>query len=218
MPAAREPIMSEQWMIRGTQFANCNCNWGCPCQFNSPTTHGHCEAIEAGHIEEGHYDGTRLDGLHYVMLVQWPGEIADGNGREQFIIDERADDAQRSGLEKILRGESTAPGSTHFYVFNSTMSEVLESIVAPIEMEIDVPGRTARIQIPGIGRSQAQPIIDPNSGQEFRASFGLPNGFQLTEAELGNGSTELRAGIELHLSNSHAHFARLHMNQDGVIR
>ena len=210
--------MPEQWMIRGTQFANCNCNWGCPCQLNSPTTHGHCEAIEAGTIEEGYYEGTRLDGLRYVMLVQWPGEIADGNGREQFIIDERADDAQRSGLEKILRGESTAPGSTHFYVFNSTMSEVLDSIFAPIEMEIDVPGRTARIQIPGIGESRAQPIIDPNSGEEFRASFGLPNGFQLTEAELGNGSTDLNAGIELHLANSHAHFAALHMNQDGVIR
>jgi hypothetical protein len=26
------------------------------------------------------------------------------------------------------------------------------------------------------------------------------------------------AAIELHLSSSHAHFAGLHMNQDGVIR
>ena len=41
--------MPDRWMLRGTQFANCN--WGCPCQFNSPTTHGHCEAIEAGHID-----------------------------------------------------------------------------------------------------------------------------------------------------------------------
>ena len=160
----------------------------------------------------------RLDGLGYVMLVQWPGEIADGNGREQFIIDERADGAQRAALEKILRGESTAPGATHFYVFNSTMSEVLDSIFAPIEIEIDVPGRTARVEIPGVGSSRARPIVDPNSGQEFRAGFRLPNGFQLTEAEIGNGSTDLSAGIELHLSDSHAHFATLHMNQDGVIR
>ncbi len=210
--------MTERWMLRGTQFANCNCDWGCPCQWNSPTTHGHCEAIEAGHIAEGEYDGTRLDGLNYAMLVQWPGEIADGNGREQFIIDERADEAQRAALEKILRGESTAPGATHFYVFNSTMSEVLESIFAPVTVEIDIPGRKARIDIPGIGSSQAEPIVDPNSGQEFRAAFHLPNGFQLTHAEVGTGSTDLVAGIELHLSGSHAHFAELHMNQDGVIR
>jgi len=210
--------MSDRWMIRGTQFANCNCDWGCPCQFNSPTTHGHCEAIEAGHIEEGEYGETRLDGLNYVMLVQWPGEIADGNGREQFIIDERADAAQREALQKILRGESTAPGATHFYVFNSTMSEVLDPIFAPIELAIDVAGRSARVEVPGIGVSRAEPIVDPNSGEEFQVRFVLPNGFQLTEAEVGSGSTDLSAGIALHLSGSHAHFAELHMNQDGVIR
>jgi hypothetical protein len=210
--------MPDQWKLRGTQFANCNCDWGCPCQFNSPTTHGHCEAIEAGHIEEGEYNGTRLDGLNYVMLVQWPGEIADGNGREQFIIDERADPAQREALEKIMRGESTAPGATHFYVFNSTMSEVLDPIFAPIDLEIDVEGRTARVEVPGVGVSRGEPIVDPNSGKEFRVGFQLPNGFQLTEAAGGSGSTSLSAGIVLELSASHAHFAGLHMNQDGVIR
>ena len=87
-----------------------------------------------------------------------------------------------------------------------------------IEIEIDVGGRTAHVEVPGIGSSSAQPIIDPNSGEEFRVSFGLPNGFQLTEAEVGSGRTDLTAGIELHLSDSHAHFAELHMNQDGVIR
>jgi len=210
--------MSDRWMIRGTQFANCNCAWGCPCQFNSPTTHGHCEAIEAGAIEEGEFSGIRLDGLNYVMLVQWPGEIADGNGREQFIIDERADASQREALGKILRGESTAPGATHFYVFNSTMSEVLDTLYAPIEMEIDIGARKARVEIAGIGVSSAEPIVDPHSGQEFRAGFSLPNGFQLRQAEVGTGSTTLEAGIALQLSDSHAHFATLHMNQDGVIR
>jgi len=210
--------MPDRWMLRGTQFANCNCAWGCPCQFNSRTTHGFCEAIEVGHIEEGHYNGTRLDGLNYAMLVQWPGEIADGNGREQLVIDERADAAQRDALQKILRGESTVPGATHFYVFNSTMSEVLDPIFAPIEFAVDVAGRTARVEIPGIGTASAKPIIDPNSGQEFRAGFRLPNGFQLTEAEVGSGRTDVSAGIELHLADSHAHFAALHMNQDGVIR
>jgi hypothetical protein len=210
--------MSDRWMIRGNQFANCNCAWGCPCQFNSPTTHGHCEAIEAGCIEEGVFNDTRLDGLHYAMLVQWPGEIADGNGREQIIIDERADPDQREALRKILHGESTAPGATHFNVFNSTMSEVLEPIYAPIRVEIDLAKRRASVDLPGLGESNAQAIVDPHSGQEFRASFRLPNGFQLTEAEVGTGSTNVKAGIELRLSGSHAHFSTLHMNQDGVIR
>ena len=210
--------MSDHWMIRGQQFANCNCAWGCPCQFNSPTTQGHCEAIEAGHIEEGEFNGTRLDGFNYVMLVQWPGEIADGNGREQIIIDERADSEQRDALRKILHGESTAPGATHFYVFNSTMSEVLEPLYAPIHLEIDVENRKADIDLPGIGKSHGAPIVDPNSGEEFRAGIGLPNGFQFTVAEVGTGSTNMKAGIDLHLADSHAHFGLLHMNQDGVVR
>ena len=125
---------------------------------------------------------------------------------------------QREALSKILHGESTAPGATHFQVFNSTMSEVLDPIYTSIRVEIDVAKRRASVDLPGLGESRAHAIVDPNSGREFRASFRLPDGFQLTEAEVGSGSTDVTAGIELHLSDSHAHFSTLHMNQDGVIR
>ncbi|MCH7532139.1 MAG: DUF1326 domain-containing protein [Gemmatimonadetes bacterium] len=100
--------MAVQWMIRGTEFANCNCNYGCPCQFGSPTTHGNCEGVISGHIEEGNFGDVRLDGLAFAMLFWWPGEIAAGDGRLQFVIDESASDEQRDGLGQILRGENTA--------------------------------------------------------------------------------------------------------------
>ena len=141
-------------MIRGAEFVNCNCAWGCPCQFNAPSTHGHCEAIGAGHIDEGWFNKTRLDDLNFVMVVKWPGEIAQGNGRQQIIIDERADETQREALGKILRGESTAPGRTHFNVFASTMSEVLDPIYAPVKAEIDVDARKATVNVPGMIESQ----------------------------------------------------------------
>jgi hypothetical protein len=210
--------MSERWMLRGTNFTNCNCAYGCPCQFGSPTTHGFCEAIEAIEIEEGHFGEVRLDGLRAVMLVKWPGEIADGNGRQQFIIDERADAAQREALGKILRGGSTAPGATHFYVFNSTMSEVLPTIYAPIECEIDTERRVARVRVPDLVESEGRPIVDPHTGREFRVGIGLPNGFEYSYAEIATGTCRVRAGIQLDLTNTHSHFAPLHMNQDGVIR
>ncbi|MFQ5418093.1 MAG: DUF1326 domain-containing protein [Myxococcota bacterium] len=204
--------------MRGVEFANCNCAWGCPCQFNSPATHGHCEGLGAGHIEEGHFNDTRLDGLNWVMLLSWPGEIADGNGREQFIIDERADVAQREALGKILVGESTAPGATAFYVYNSTMSLVLETLYAPIDVEIDVDARRARVHVPGLVESTGSPIVDANSGDEFRARIDLPNGFEYTLAEMGTGTSTVTAGIELGLSDSYGQFSVQHMNQDGVIR
>jgi len=210
--------MADQWMLRGVEYSNCNCAWGCPCQFNSPTTYGFCEAVATGIIEEGHFNQTRLDGLKFCLLLQWPGEIADGNGKQQAIIDERADPAQREALRAILHGESTEPGATHFYVFNSTMSEVLETLYAPIEAEIDVAARTARVRIPGVVESSGSPIVDPNSGAEFQAQIHLPNGFEYTYAEMATGASKVEAGIELELSGSYGQFNLLHLNQSGVIR
>ncbi len=210
--------MSDKWTIRGKEFSNCNCAYGCPCQFGSPTTYGNCEAMAAGVIEEGHFNKTRLDGLNWVMLLYWPGEIADGGGTQQAIIDERADAEQREALGKILHGESTAPGTTHFSVFNSTMSKVLETLYAPIELSIDVEARQAHVEIPGMVESTGSPIVDRFSGGEFRAGIGLPNGFEYTYAEMGSGTSKVSAGIKLDLSESYGQFNILHMNQDGVIR
>ncbi len=211
-------MMTDTWEVRGVEYGNCNCNYGCPCQFNSPTSHGHCEAVVSGHIEEGHFNDVTLDGLKWVLLVQWPGEIIDGNGREQVIIDERANDEQREALRKILHGEATAPGATHFFVYNSTMSEVLDTLYAPIELEIDVDTRKARLNVPGLVESTGSPILNPGSGDEHRARIDLPNGFEYAVAEMGSGTTKTTAGIELTLSNSYGQFNVLHMNQDGVIR
>ncbi len=210
--------MDSQWMMRGVEYSNCNCDWGCPCQFNAPTTYGNCEAVASGHIEEGYFDDTRLDGLNWAMLLYWPSEIAEGNGRQQVIIDESAGPDQREALRKILHGEATAPGATHFFVFNSTMTEVLPTLYLPIELEIDIEARRARLNVNGVVESTGSPIIDANSGEEHHARINLPNGFEYTVAEIGSGSTKSQGGIELDLSDSYGQFCILHMNQDGVIR
>jgi hypothetical protein len=208
----------ERWTIRGVEYANCNCAWGCPCQFNSPSTNGRCEAFAAGRIDEGRFGAVPLDGLGFCMLLWWPGEIAEGNGRQQAIIDERANPAQREALRKILHGEDTAPGATHFFVFNSTMAEVLDPIYARFAaLEIDVPARRARVSIPGLVESTGSPITNPHSGEEFRARIDLPNGFEYRLAEVGTGESRVTAGIELSLSGTYGQFNVLHMNQDGVI-
>jgi hypothetical protein len=210
--------MKDRWQIRGPSFNNCTCAYGCPCQFGSPTTHGYCRAVGVGTITDGYWNDVRLDGLHWIVLLAWPGEIAQGNGREQSIIDERANPAQRDALAKILRGESTAPGVTHFSVFASTMSEILDPIYAPIECAIDVEQRTARVRVPGLVECDGTPMFSPFDGSPVRAGIGLPNGFEFTYAEVGSGSTRSRAGIELDFSKTHAHLFEMALNQDGVIR
>src|SRR2546430_14645965 len=95
--------MADRWMLRGVEFANCNCNWGCPRQFGAPTTHGHCEAVVAGHIEGGSFNDTQLDGLGRALLLQWPGGIAHGNGKEQAIVDARAAPARPEGVPQAVQ-------------------------------------------------------------------------------------------------------------------
>ena len=210
--------MQDEWMIRGREFANCNCAYGCPCQFNSPATHGFCEAIGNIIIDEGYFNDTKLNGLAFVGIFKWPGQIADGNGRSQFIVDERANPAQREAIRKIAHGESTAPGTTLFYVFNSTVSEALETLYAPIRMEIDIAARRAHIQIKGMVESKGEPLVNPFSGQEDQRGIYNPGGFEYTYAEVGSGSSWVTTGLQLGLTNTYGQFCELHMNQDGVIR
>lgn len=207
----------DKWMIRAKEFSNCNCAYGCPCQFNSPATHGFCEAIGSIEIEEGHFNDTKLDGLKFIGIFKWPGQIADGNGRSQFIIDKRANAAQREAITKIAHGESTAPGATHFYVFNSVVTQCLETLYAPIEMKIDIEARRAHVRVEGLVESRGEPLINPFSGKEDRRGIYLPGGFEYTFAEVGAGNSRVTAGLQLGLANTYGQFCYLHMNQDGVI-
>ena len=108
-----------EWEVKVREFANCNCNYGCPCQFNALPTHGHCRAVVGYAIDEGHFGNTQLDGLRAVYVAKWPGAVHQGNGELQIIIDERANATQREALRKILYGEETDPGTTVWNIFRS---------------------------------------------------------------------------------------------------
>jgi hypothetical protein len=82
--------MPVEWHIKAKELVNCNCAYGCPCQFNALPTHGNCHAVASFDIEEGHFGAVRLDGLRAVVLLSWPGAIHEGNGTRQLIIDERS--------------------------------------------------------------------------------------------------------------------------------
>ena len=93
------------WRIKGPELSVCNCQVGCPCQFNALPTHGHCRAAVAMRIDQGHFGDVPLDGLHWVSLVAWPGAIHEGDGQCLAVIDERADERQRTALLTILSGD-----------------------------------------------------------------------------------------------------------------
>lgn len=206
------------WAFRGLEFANCNCAYGCPCQFLAPPTHRFCEAVAGFHIDEGSHGETRLDDLNVVLLLHWPGPIHEGHGVAVVVVDERAGPAQRESLLRIASGQDTKPGATVFQVFSTTLDKVHDPIFAPIQFEVDVDARRARLAVPGITEGHGEPIINPITKAAHRARISLPNGFEYDTAEIGRGWTKASGGpMTIELSDSHAHFARLHLTQNGAI-
>ena len=205
------------WTIKGREFVHCNCAWGCPCQFNALPTHGDCRAVAAIEIDEGFHGQTRLDGLRIGMIISWPGPIHEGAGAVVPIVDEGADDAQREALLRIMTGQDTAPGSTIFQVFSTTFETVHDPVFARIDLDLDVDAREASYKVPGLLEARGEPLRNPVTGEAHRARINLPEGFEYDVCEVGRGWAETQAPLAISLADSHAQFAQLHMNQDGVV-
>ena len=205
------------WAIRGREFVNCSCDYGCPCQFNSVPTNGDCQAVVGIEIDEGRHGDTRLDGLKAAVIVAWPGAIHEGRGRAVPIVDARATPAQREALLRIMSGMDTEPGATFFAVFASTFEEVLEPVFADIDFEVDVDGRTARLVVPDWIEARGEPILNPVSGEPHRARINLPHGFEYETCEVGRGWAQTQGPVRFSLPSTHAHFADLHMTGTGIV-
>ncbi|MFQ5763845.1 MAG: DUF1326 domain-containing protein [Rhodospirillales bacterium] len=206
------------WSMRGLGFMSCNCDYGCPCQFNALPKDGICEAVTGMAIEEGQFADTRLDGLRWVGVWAWPNPIHEGNGTMQMIIDERADDDQRSSLAEVLHGRETEPGATMLQVFSTTVTTVHDPLFLPIEMDMNADERTATIRVPERVQLDVEPIRNPVTGNPHRALINLPNGFEYTIAEIASGTFRTQGELEHDYANRHAHIAKLHLTQSGVAR
>jgi hypothetical protein len=204
-----------EWRVRGVAYGSCNCAYGCPCQFEALPTHGHCRGFEVIRIDEGHFADVRLDGLKSALLYAWPGPIFEGGGAGQVVVDERADSRQRAALVKILAGEETEPGATHWWVYRSMLSTVHEPLFLPIDFECDVEARTARVRVPGVVESTGQPIRSPATGEPHRARIDLPDGIEFRLAEVGSGVTTATGAVTLDLRHSYAQFNRFHHTPRG---
>lgn len=209
--------MSESdWRIRGIEITNCNCHWGCPCQFNSLPSSGQCEAVWAMRIEEGHYGDTRLDGLVWGFLVWWPGAVHEGNGRMQVFGEQRAGAQQRQALVAIATGQSAAEG-TYFQIFSAMAPNVEPAVWAPITFQADLAARTGRLSVEGLVESRIEPIRNPVTGALHSARLLMPDGFEFREAEFASGTTRSDGVIALDVHDTHAHLARVGWDRAGRI-
>ncbi len=205
-----------EWRMRGPEIANCNCDWGCPCQFNALPTRGDCRAMTAMRIDEGYFGELDLSGLRWVGMFAWPGAIHEGGGEVFVVIDRAASSAQREALLTILTGGETEPGATIFNVFASVIDTLHEPAFLPITFEVDIAAGTGRVQVDGIIDTLAEPIRNPVSGDVHRAKVVLPGGFEYREAEFVSGNTSANGPVSLGWTSRHAHLAALDLSTHGA--
>lgn len=204
-----------EWSMKGKHLKNCNCAFGCPCDFNAPPTYGPCEGMVGMHIDEGYFGDVRLDGLRWAATYHWPGPLHEGNGTMQAIVDERADDKQREALLTILSGQQQVEG-TFFHILSVIVTNMLEPQFLPIDFEFDLEKRTARVSVPGIFQTTSEPIKNPVSGDPHRIRVNMPEGFEYHEAEIASATLQGTGEIKFDHTSSHSSLAHVTLTQDGL--
>jgi len=206
-----------EWEFHGKQFVNCNCAYGCPCQFNALPTYGDCRAVIFFHIDTGHFGATRLDGLNAAFAVAWPGAIHQGHGRMQPIIDARADPAQRQALHAIMTGKETDEMSNYLAIFSAMCDTIHDPIHTAIRIDLDMEARSATCVAEGIARGRGEPVRNAKTGKPQRAGILLPDGFEFGRNEVGRGWSTATGALAIDLADSYAHWCELHFNRHGRI-
>ena len=206
------------WEIKGRELVNCSCEYGCNCQFNALPDKGHCHAVAGIQIEHGHHGDTPLDGLRIAAIFKWPGPIHEGNGEAIAFVDAKADAKQREALLKIMTGQDTDTFATMFAVYASTVTTMNEPVFTDIDLQIDVDARKGRIFVKDYIDTVGTPILNKVTGAESRAQIVLPDGFEYTVAEVGSATSRTTGPVEVSLTDTYGQFARLHLNNHGVVR
>ena len=120
--------MTTPFNIHGVEYGNCNCAYGCPCQFNALPTHGDCRFLLFSRIDSGAYGDTSLDGVVFAMFGKFPGAVHEGNGTQQLVIDEGASEEQRAAIRTIIYNEEPYEMKFHWAVYNAMCTTSHEPI------------------------------------------------------------------------------------------
>jgi hypothetical protein len=167
------------WRLKGQVLVACNCDYGCPCNFNALPSHGKCEGGWTWHVEQGSFDGVPLDGLNFSIYVNWPGAIHEGHGEGVFLVDERADARQRDAIANLIRGDVGGPWG----VLAWTWPTLHGPTVVPYDIEVN--GIASRVKAGDVLELESRTIRNPVNGAEVHPGVVLPEGIIVKRADLG---------------------------------
>ena len=142
------------WSLKGTVLVACNCDYGCPCNYNARPTTGDCEGGWMWIVDKGEHDGVKLDGLALAVFADWPGAIHEGDGIAVSYIDERSDDEQRAALTKLVRGEEGGPWGIFINTYTLDGPH-------PVAFNVELAEHRSKLSIPGAVELEMAPISNP---------------------------------------------------------
>jgi hypothetical protein len=177
--------MVEKWTMSGSLLGDCNCDWGCPCNFDVAPTYGHCEGVYTWAVREGRYGDVSLGGLVFAFAGRSPGPLHEGNTTAVLVIDEAASAAQREAIETLARsGAAGLPWD----ILNSVTSTWLDTVVTPMEIQLDGMGSRATMGGGSVYEVALSRIRNPVTGDEEELYLDKPTGFTAKRTELGTTS------------------------------
>src|SRR5262245_57408823 len=185
-------IAQPSWKLRGQVLIACNCDYGCPCNFNARPSHGKCEGGWTWHVEDGSFDGVALDGLNFSVYANWPGAIHEGNGEALILVDERATDPQRDAIAPLVRGQVGGPWGVLAWTWPTIHGPLA------VAYEVELNGLATRIKAGNAVEVESTTIRNPVSGAEVHPAIVLPEGIVVKRADLGCSKTfRIHEGIPM---------------------
>ncbi|MDC0663655.1 DUF1326 domain-containing protein [Marinobacter sp. SS21] len=169
------------WNFEADYFTACNCDWGCPCNFNARPNEGRCMGWGVWNILTGQYGTTSLDGTRLALYYKFPGPIENGEGTACAYVDAAASEQQRQALTAIGTGQA---GGGIFGLFGAELVTTwLPSKFVPIRF--DVHDGVGTVSIEGIGEAQSELLSYPD-GSVIRPELHLPHGIEYKQGLMTN--------------------------------
>ena len=168
-----------KWSIEADFLQGCNCNYGCPCEFEAPPTMGYCEGMGVWKINKGQYGKVKLDGLGLAFTARWPKAIHEGNGTAALLIDEKADQEQRKALFQIASGQA---GGVPFEIIATTFTKVLDPQY--VSFQFNLKGRNSSVKLGNVMSLALEPIKNPVTGEAEGLRIEHETGFIFKGAEV----------------------------------
>jgi len=168
-----------KWAMEAEYYQTCNCDYGCPCEFEAPPTMGFCEGVGAYKIIKGNHGDVSLDGLGFGFALHSPGALHEGNLTLVLMFDEHANEAQRESLLKITTGQE---GGMPFEIIVQLVGTLLDPIYT--SFEFNNAGRNSTVKIGDIASMAFEPIKNPVTGEPEGIRLVHETGFIFQNADV----------------------------------